>query len=166
MGGNRPPNPVSEGEATLESKAHAVAKFCEALVRGLRIDVSVHASVSEGAVHVNISGPDRPLLLSNAASVLNCMEYLVNKVFRTGRNGDIPSITLDSDNYRHHREAELVLLAQMASKKVIAQGKPLSLQPMTPKERRIIHLALAVIEGVRSQSEGEGDNRSITIYPS
>jgi spoIIIJ-associated protein len=44
--------------------------------------------------------------------------------------------------------------------------KPLGLQPMTPRERRIVHLALAGIEGVRTQSEGEGDSRSITIYPS
>ena len=93
------------------------------------------------------------------------MEYLVNKVFRIGRE-EYPAIVLDSDNYRQHREAELVLLAQMASEKVLAQQKPLSLQPMTAKERRIVHLALAAIEGVRSQSQGDGECRSITIYPS
>jgi spoIIIJ-associated protein len=59
-----------------------------------------------------------------------------------------------------------VLLAQMASKKVLDSRKPLSLQPMVPRERRIVHMALSGIEGVSSQSEGEGDNRSITIYPS
>jgi len=73
---------------------------------------------------------------------------------------------VDSDNYRQHREAELILLAQMASKKVISSRKPLSLQPMIPRERRIVHLALAGIDGVRSESNGEGENRSITIYPS
>ena len=93
------------------------------------------------------------------------MEYLLNKVFRPGKD-DAPGIVLDSDKYRQHREAELVLLAQMASQKVISLRKPLSLQPMIPRERRIVHLALAGIEGVRTQSDGEGDNRSITIYPS
>jgi spoIIIJ-associated protein len=93
------------------------------------------------------------------------MEFLINKVFRPGKD-DSPGILLDSDRYRQHREAELVLLAQMASQKVISFGKPLSLQPMTPRERRIVHLALAGIEGVRTQSAGEGENRSITIYPS
>ncbi len=72
---------------------------------------------------------------------------------------------MDSDRYRQHREAELVLLARMASKKVIEQRRPLTLQPMIPRERRIVHLALATIEGVHSQSDGEGENRSITIYP-
>lgn len=149
-----------------EGRAQAVAQFCENLIRCLRMDLSVEASLIDEAVHVNLSGADRPLLLSNTASVLNSIEYLVNKVFRPGRNEETPSIILDSDNYRQHREAELVLLAQMASKKVLVQRKPLNLQPMSPKERRIVHLALAQIEGVRSQSQGEGDNRSITIYPS
>ena len=54
----------------------------------------------------------------------------------------------------------------MASEKVLAMKKPLGLQPMTPRERRIIHLALAGIEGVETRSSGDGDNRSITIYPS
>ena len=54
----------------------------------------------------------------------------------------------------------------MASQKVLSLGKPLSLQPMIPRERRIVHLALAGVEGVRTESKGEGDSRSITIYPS
>ena len=99
-------------------------------------------------------------------SLLNSLEYLVNRVFRTGRESKISSIVLDSESYRQHREAELVLLAHMASQKVVSQQKPLSLQPMTPRERRIVHLALAMIQGVRSQSEGDGESRSITIYPS
>jgi spoIIIJ-associated protein len=145
---------------------HTVAHFCEDLVRWLRLELTVSVSEADGVVSVNFTGLDRPMLLSNTASLLNSMEYLLNKVFRTGRDSKISSIILDSESYRQHREAELVLLAQMASEKVLSQRKPLSLQPMTPKERRIVHLALAPIEGVRSQSEGDGDSRSITIYPS
>ncbi len=115
-------------------------------------------------VLVNLSGPDRPLLLSNAAALLNSIEYLANKAFRVPKS-ETPTIRMDSDHYRQHREAELVLLAQMASKKVIETHRPLSLQPMVPRERRIVHLALAAVEGVHSQSDGEGENRSITIYP-
>ncbi len=148
-----------------ERSMDAVANFCEELVGCMNLDLSVECSEEEGAIRINFSGPDRPYLLSNSASLLNCMEYLIHKVFRLGKD-EAPGIILDSDRYRQHREAELVLLAQMASKKVISLRKPLSLQPMPPRERRIVHLALAGIEGVRSQSDGEGDNRSITIYPS
>jgi spoIIIJ-associated protein len=118
-----------------------------------------------GILSVNFAGPDRSLLLSNSASLLNSIEYLLDRVFRTDKD-EAPGILVDSDRYRQHREAELVLLAQMASQKVISLRKPLSLQPMIPRERRIVHLALSGIEGVRTQSNGEGDNRSITIYPS
>jgi spoIIIJ-associated protein len=129
------------------------------------MDLSIDVKEENGVVHVNLAGTDRPFLLSSSASLLNGIEYLLNKVFWFGRDESL-GILLDSDHYRQHREAELVLLAQMASKKVISLRKPLTLQPMVPRERRIVHLALAGMEGVRTQSGGEGDNRSITIYPS
>jgi spoIIIJ-associated protein len=150
---------------TPEGLLEDVAAFCEELVSHLHMELEVECREENGVPHVNLTGPDRPYLLSSAASLLNSIEFLVNKVFRIGKD-ESPGIILDSDHYRQHREAELVLLAQMASKKVLAMRKPLSLQPMTPRERRIVHLALAGIEGVRSQSDGEGDNRSVTIYPS
>jgi spoIIIJ-associated protein len=143
-----------------------ITRFCERLVDGLQMEIGVAASESEGIVSVNLTGPDRSQLLSNTAALLNSVEHLLNKAFRTGKEAKISFIVVDSDRYRQHREAELTLLAEMAAKKVVTQGRPLSLQPMTPRERRIVHLALAGIEGVRSQSDGEGDNRSITIYPS
>ena len=129
------------------------------------MDLSFEGKVEDRTIQLNLTGPDRPFLLSNNAALLNSLEFLLNRVFRSARD-EVPGILLDSDSYRQHREAELVLLAQMASKKVISFQKPLSLQPMIPRERRIVHLALAGIEGVRSQSSGEGENRSITIYPS
>ncbi len=149
-----------------EEVAPAVARFCRDMVIRMQMDLSAQAAEVDRTVTVNLSGSDRPLLLSNTAALLNSIEYLVNKVFRTGKEARISSIILDSDSYRQHRQAELALLAEMAAKKVIAQRKSLRLQPMTPRERRIVHLALAEIEGVRSESEGEGEHRSITIHPS
>jgi spoIIIJ-associated protein len=131
----------------------------------MQLEVTVTAQEEDSTLHVNLSGPDRPVLLSGGAAVLNCLEYLVNKSFRTGKDEKIATILMDSDEYRRHREAELVLLARMASQKVMSQRRPLSLQPMTPRERRIVHLALASIEGVRSESEGQGEHRSVTIFP-
>jgi spoIIIJ-associated protein len=149
----------------LERSVEEVDAFCRELVACLQMELALECKEEEGIIHVNFSGPDRPYLLSNSAAFLNSMEFLVNKIFWAGKD-ETPGIVLDSDGYRQYREAELVLLAQMASQKVISLRKPLSLQPMVPRERRIVHLALAGIEGVRTQSKGEGENRSITIYPS
>jgi spoIIIJ-associated protein len=155
---------ISKNPEGRERSTQAIVAFCHEIIELLRLDLVLEGSEEDGIIHVNFTGPDRPILLTNAASLLNGMEYLLNRIFRVGKE-EAPGIVLDSDNYRKHREAELVLLAQMASKKVISLCKPLGLQPMIPRERRIVHLALAGIEGVRTQSEGEGDNRSITIYP-
>jgi spoIIIJ-associated protein len=152
-------------EAGMRDIVEEVLSFCRFLIGRLELQLSVEATLEGETLCIDFSGPDRPVLLSNSAAVLNSMEYLANRVFHTEKDGRIASVVFDSCKYRKHREAELVLLAQMASKKVLAQQKPLNLQPMTPRERRIVHLALTEIEGVRSQSEGDGDNRSITIYP-
>lgn len=161
---NENANPGLEGVDS-DRAADYVADFCRELIERLKMTLHFEIHEQERVITVNLTGPDRPILLSNTASVLNSIEYLLNKVFQTGKDEEIATIILDSDDYRKQREAELKLLAQIASKKVIAQKRQLSLQPMTPRERRIVHLALAEIPGVRSQSEGEGENRSITIFP-
>jgi spoIIIJ-associated protein len=148
-----------------DRSAQAVGQFCRKVIDYLQLELAVEWKEEGGVVQVDLSGRDRPFLLSNSAALLNSLEFLLNRMFRLGKD-DAPGIVLDSENYRQHREAELVLLAQMASKKVMSLRKPLSLQPMNPRERRIVHLALAGTQGVRTQSDGEGDNRSITIYPS
>ena len=148
-----------------ERSAQAVAEFCAQLIAAMQMELDMEAKEDSGIIHINLTGPDRSQLLSTSAQLLNNIEYLLNRVFRTDRD-EVPGISVDSDNYRQHREAELILLAQMASQKVMAFRRPLNLQPMIPRERRIVHLALAGIEGVRSQSNGEGESRSITIYPS
>jgi spoIIIJ-associated protein len=148
-----------------ERSTESVIQFCGDLIACMQLNLSLEGKEEEGVIYMNLTGPDRPFLLSNSASMLNSMEFLINKAFR-GSKDDVPGIVLDSDHYRQHREAELVLLAQMAAKKVVALRKPLELQPMSPRERRIVHIALAGIEGVHSQSGGEGENRSVTIIPS
>lgn len=157
---------VHQSRRKSECSIQEIEEFCRKLLENLELDLTLDGAKEEdGIIQLNIAGADRSYLLSNSASLLNSTEYLLNKIF-PGRGDEAPGILLDSEKYRQHRELELKLLAQMASQKVIALKKPLTLQAMIPRERRIVHLALAEIEGVHSQSEGEGDNRSITIYPS
>lgn len=160
-----PKNRLNLNPDDWERSLQSITDFCKKIVASLRMDLLIEGKVEDGAIQLNLTGADRPFLLSNSASLLNSIEFLLNKIFRSAKE-ETPGIILDSDNYRKHREAELILLAQMASKKVLSFRRPLSLQPMVPRERRIVHLALADIEGVSSKSDGEGENRSITIYPS
>jgi spoIIIJ-associated protein len=134
------------------------------------MDLTAEGRDEDGIIHINITGNDRGYLLSNSAALLNSLEYLLNKVFpgkcaKEKKEEDSSGIDLDSDDYRKHRKLELELLAQMASQKALASHKPLTLQPMVPRERKIVHVAIMEITGVESRSEGSGENRSITIYP-
>ena len=148
----------------MEKSVETILETCRRMMTNLKMNLAVEGTEEDGQIQINLTGQDRPFLLSNSASLLNSIEYLINRIYRARKN-EGESIIIDSDGYRQHREAELTLLAQMASQKVIALRKPLELQPMTPRERRIVHLALAEIDGVDTKSSGEGDNRSITIFP-
>jgi len=156
---------LSPSEENNERPVDAAVETCGQILQCLQMDLNVDGQEDADHLIINVSGNDRPYLLSNSASLLNSLEYLLNRIFWRGKDESV-GITLDSDGYREHREAELTLLAQMASQKVLTMKTPLDLQPMSPRERRIIHLALAEIEGVESKSTGEGDDRNITIYPS
>lgn len=149
----------------MERSVESILETCRQMMKSLHLYLTVEGKEDGGKIHINLTGEDRPYLLSNSAALLNSIEYLINRIYRGGKDEGL-GIILDSDGYRQHREAELTLLAQMASQKVLTLRKPLGLQPMTPRERRIVHLALAEIEGVHTKSSGEGENRSITIFPS
>ena len=132
------------------------------------MDLTVEGRDENGVVYIDITGADRGGLLSNSAALLNSIEYLLNRIFSEGRAKEKTGesgIELDSADYRKHRKMELELLARMASQKALASGKPLTLQPMVPRERKIVHLALAETAGIESRSEGLGETRSVTIYP-
>ena len=156
---------AKQNEINRERSPEEIVEMCREFLHHLQLDLTVSGEESGDRIIINIGGGDRPYLLSGSASLLNGLEYLLNTIFRGGKE-ESAGITVDSDGYREHREAELTLLAQMAAQKVLSLKKPLGLQPMSPRERRIVHLALGDIEGVHSRSTGEGDNRSITIFPS
>lgn len=148
-----------------------IVNFCDDILIGLQLDLTAEGRDENGVIHINITGKDRGGLLSNSAALLNSLEYLLNKIFPTAgtkerkREEDAFGIEIDSDDYRKHRKLELELLARMASQKVLSTRKPLTLQPMVPMERKIVHLALSETAGVESRSEGSGENRSVTIHP-
>ena len=145
-----------------------IINFCGDLLNRLHMDMTAEGREENGIIYINITGKDRGYLLSNSAAFLNSLEYLLNRIFPVNRGAereDAPGIELDSDDYRKHRKLELELLARMASEKVLASRKPLTLQPMVPQERKIVHLTLVESAGIESRSEGSGENRSITIYP-
>jgi spoIIIJ-associated protein len=115
-------------------------------------------------VRVVLSGPDRGLVLGRGAELLDALEYLTNRVFSKQIDHD-GRIVFESGNYRALREQELRLMAMKAAERVRGSRSAFTFEPMSPSERRIIHLALVDDGSVRTESVGNGAERKVKVVP-
>jgi len=113
---------------------------------------------------VDFTGADTDLLLERNGALLDALEHVVLKAVRL-REEHLRRITFDCNDWRRLRTEELRLTAQVAAERVLESGDPFALSPMSPRERRIIHLALRDRPNLRTASEGVGPERHVVIQP-
>lgn len=113
---------------------------------------------------VDLSGPDSPLLLDRGAELLRALELLALEILRVP-SGEHEKISFDCQNHRSMRLEELRIAASVAAEKVRKTGVPYHFQPMSSRERRVVHLALRDHADLRTESDGEGTRRSVIVYP-
>jgi spoIIIJ-associated protein len=113
---------------------------------------------------VVFDGPDKELLLERGAELLLALEYLAVRSLRL-EPPFFDRIRFDSGDFRSLRIAELMLSAKVAAQRVKETKQPFRLNPMAPRERRIVHLALKDLQGIRTTSEGIGEERQVVILP-
>ena len=161
-----------EGETETENQVVATQEDADqllALVNDILssgdLNVTAKANTSGGRyVNVEIDGKDVAFLVGKHGEVLNALQYLVNiAAARKFANG--VRITLDGNNYRERREAALSALATKIAAEVKARREEAVLDALPAFERRVVHKALAAIEGVETYSEGEEPNRRVVIAP-
>lgn len=111
---------------------------------------------------IDITGDDLGVLIGRRGETLLSLQYLVNLIV-TRRYPGMGGVTIDAEHYRHRREAQIVALAERMAERVRQTGNPITLEPMTPAERRIVHLALADDPDLVTNSVGEGENRKVVI---
>jgi spoIIIJ-associated protein len=121
------------------------------------------SSDTEPQITVELSGPDTSLLLARNGELLLAIEHIAAKILRLEPE-DHDRISFDAEGFKATRNRELDLMAEMAIKKVRATGEPHSFSPMTSRERRILHLALAK-SGLPTASSGTGPGRFVVLYP-
>jgi spoIIIJ-associated protein len=125
---------------------------------------SAEAGPEETEVVVGFHGADQNLLLERNAELLLAFEHLAHRLLRLDpRLHD--RVRFDCGEYRATRLEELKLSARVAAQRVRETGQIFRFNPMSPRERRIIHLELNGAPGVRTASEGTGDRRQLVIYP-
>lgn len=141
-----------------------VVEFINTVLHSSGLNLKATAEASEDGFRVQVRGEDVALLLGHNAELLDALEYLANRVL-TRASGEETRIVFDSGSYRARRERELQLMAEKAAEKVRGSRVPFTFDPMTPNERRIIHLTLVNDSTVKTESDGNGENRRVIIYP-
>jgi spoIIIJ-associated protein len=115
-------------------------------------------------VFVDFSGPDSTLLLDRGGELLRALELLALEILHLP-SAEHDKISFDCKNQRSIRFQELRMAASVAAEKVRQTGTPFHFAPMSSRERRIVHLALRDQSDLRTESDGEGFNRCVVLYP-
>lgn len=139
----------------------------EAFLSGLFERMGVEAECAaveedEKALKIEITGKDTAVLIGRRGDTLDALQYLTGLAVNKGRE-DYKKIMLDAENYREKRERTLEKLAKRLANTVAKTGKPITLEPMNPYERRILHATLHNHPRVETVSEGEEPYRRVVI---
>lgn len=140
--------------------------FLYKLLKEMEIEGQVKSRVvNNSRISIDIIGKNMGIIIGKRGETLDAIQYLVNIVANKERREYI-KIMLDTENYRARREETLRKLAQRLGKKVQQTKKPITLEPMNPYDRRIIHSALQESKVVKTHSEGQEPFRRVVISPS
>jgi spoIIIJ-associated protein len=164
---------IRDGKLDRQAAAEALRRFLEEIVRvsGLDLVIAVRAiepsrtdAAGDAEVIADLDGRDKEILLERNGEVLKAFEHLAFRALRLEPSYH-EKIHLDSGGYRALRFEELRLTARVAAERVQSSQQPFRLNPMSSRERRIVHLALKEVPGVRTESVGMGEERQVVIHP-
>ena len=115
--------------------------------------------------YLEVSGPDLGMLIGRHGNTLEALNLVFNNILNAGVRNNRHYFTIDAEGYRARRADQLKTLALSTLERCLREKTPQKLEPMLPSERKIVHLALADSELVRTESEGEEPERRVVIFP-
>jgi spoIIIJ-associated protein len=118
----------------------------------------------DGTWRFSVPGDGAGIVIGRHGQTLDAIEYVVNRI-ASHESGALVRIALDVQGYRERRQESLEQTARRAADKVRKTGRPVTLNPMSPRDRRIVHLALGDERDVTSRSQGEGGFRRVVVVP-
>ena len=141
-------------------------KFLQEVLQAMGMgEVTIVSSIDEeGALAIEMSGDNMGILIGKRGQTLDSLQYLTNRVANKSQDGYV-RVKLDTEDYRKRRKQTLENLAKNIAYKVKRSRQPISLEPMNPYERRIIHSALQADDRVSTHSEGEEPYRRVVVTP-
>ncbi len=147
-----------------ESNLNKINEFLQVLFDKMRLNPEISIKEKEGNILVNLQGEDLGILIGRRGEALDSLQFLVN-LFVNKSSENYKKVIIDIEDYRKKRENTLYSLAEKLSNKVKRTGRKISLEPMSPQERKIIHMALQENKSVNTYSEGEEPFRKVVIAP-
>ena len=149
-----------------EATQNICEKFLQEVLQAMGMgEVTIVSSIDEeGALAIEMSGDNMGILIGKRGQTLDSLQYLTNRVANKSQDGYV-RVKLDTEDYRKRRKQTPENLAKNIAYKVKRSRKPISLEPMNPYERRIIHSALQADDRVSTHSEGEEPYRRVVVTP-
>ena len=159
--GEEPEVPINIEE---NAKVKAAVDYLKEVIALMGVENVTFSAVQKGeATIIRLDGEKLGALIGRRGETMESLSYLASLVANR-LEGDYIKLGLDVAGYRDKRENDLTVLAQRIGNKVRKTGRSFAMEPMNPYERRIIHSAISKMEGVRSESKGEGRDRRVVIY--
>ncbi len=137
-------------------------KFLQDVFSKMKVSVDIETEEDEESMTLRIKGKDSGIIIGRRGETLDALQYLTSLVVNKSRE-DYKRVTVDIENYRQKREETLVRLASRLAERVVRYRKNVTLEPMNPYERRIIHSSLQNNKMVETYSVGDEPNRKVVI---
>ncbi len=148
--------------STATNVSHDPKEFLSQVFKAMDMEVQIDVENTEEGINIELSGPDMGVLIGKRGQTLDSLQYLTSLVVNKNSSG-YTRVKVDTENYRVRRKETLENLAKNLAYKVKRTKRPVTLEPMNPYERRVIHSALQSDKYVSTHSEGEEPYRRVVI---
>ena len=165
----RRPRGPEDDLSSFDERSRNAQAFVEDVIRKMGMDCRVRLrrpkdGDSPDEINLEIFGRDAGRIIGKKGQVLQALQFLVHRI--VNRPGlDRRHILVDAEGYRSRRDTSLATMAKRLGRQAVDEGKIITFEPMNPRDRRVVHLALAKFEGVITKSDGEGEDRRVQIIP-
>jgi spoIIIJ-associated protein len=139
-----------------------IAEFVESVTTAMGLELTATVNETPDGLRVNLEGQGGDVLIRRRGEALNALQQVVASVFRDAVP-DGQRIAVDCQGFRRDKDAELKRMAVFLAEKAVSSGVPQEIGPLNPYERRIVHMAVADVPGVSSESVGDAFAKTVTI---
>ena len=158
-----------QDDGAVDPQTERSLRFVRTLLSHMKMDAEVTLAPDDGEgsedeIRLEIEGPDAGRVIGKRGAVLEAIQYLTTRIAH--KPGEARRhVQVDAEGYRARHEDQLAQMAKRLAERVAREGKVITFDPMSARDRRVVHMALKDIQGVRTESNGEGADRRVQIIP-